>query len=84
MLSNNDDINRVMDDEFHKFIELTKLKSCRKSFVSVFKERLRNNNFIFKGKYIYDAMISIFKRVLENVLEQDDTKAGYEIISILK
>ena len=37
---NKNDINTIMDAEFHKFIELTKLKSWRKSFVNIFKDRL--------------------------------------------
>ena len=42
------------------------------------------NNWILKGRYVYEAMISVFKRVLDNILEQDDTKNGYEIIKIIK
>lgn len=54
---NKNEIDHIMNNYFHTFIDNVKNYRCRDKFIAYFNSKMSSNQTIFKGKYIYDAMI---------------------------
>jgi hypothetical protein len=81
---NKDEVDRLMDDNLHHFIEYVKDYRVRDTFVDLFLDKRDEKKVIFKGKYVHDAIVIIFRRMLDEVFEQEDTEVGYQITDLIK
>ncbi|CAI2386080.1 unnamed protein product [Moneuplotes crassus] len=87
---NRNEIDHIMNNYFHTFIShlqnstLACYYKCRDAFIETFYSKITSKNTALKGKFVYDALVAIFKRVLEAAFEKEDTECGYKIVPILR
>jgi hypothetical protein len=74
---NENEVDHIMSNYFHTFVEHTKNYKCRDKFIAYFDDKINSNQTIIKGKYIYDVMVTIFIRLLGHVVDDEDTECGY-------
>ncbi|CAI2359647.1 unnamed protein product [Moneuplotes crassus] len=81
---NRNEVDHIMSNYFDTFTEQVQHYRCRDSFIASFVSRMENKHTVFKGKFVYDAMVAIFKQILERAYEQEDTECGYKIVEIMR
>jgi hypothetical protein len=78
------EVNKFMNDSLHKFAEYFRFYKCRDWFIEIFQDRIDDKKLDLGKKWVFNAIVALFKRLLDEVFEQEDTYAGYQIISIIK